>query len=66
MLDYETGADRYEPKEGIHIGMAEDAIAQVLLVGLHDKLDVDIPESDYGKLRLLAELEKYLASRARL
>ena len=30
------------------------------LIGLHHKLKVDIPESDYGKLRTLNELLEYL------
>jgi acyl carrier protein len=36
-----------------------------LLVGLHDKLGVDIPEAAYGKLRTLGELVAYLAARVR-
>lgn len=32
-----------------------------LLVGLHDRLGIDIPESDYGKLRSLNDFVKYLA-----
>lgn len=34
-----------------------------LLVGLHDKLGIEIPESDYGKLRSLNDLTKYLAGK---
>lgn len=33
-----------------------------LLVGLHEKLGVDIPESDYGKLRSLDSLIKYVVA----
>lgn len=36
-----------------------------LLVGLHDRLGVDIPESDYGKLRSLDDFLKYLSVRVR-
>ncbi len=35
----------------------------VFLVGLHDRLHVDIPEADYGKLVTLADLVAYLAAR---
>lgn len=34
------------------------------LIGLHHKLKVDIPESDYGKLRTLNELLEYLRLKA--
>lgn len=34
-----------------------------LLVGLHQELGVDIPESDYGKLRSLNDLLSYLGAR---
>jgi acyl carrier protein len=34
-----------------------------LLIGLHEELNVEIPESDYGKLRTLAELVSYLSDR---
>lgn len=33
------------------------------LIGLHDKLAVDIPEADYAKLRTLGDLLDYLAAR---
>ena len=36
-----------------------------LVRALHAKLGVDIPESDYAKLRSLAELGAYLAERAK-
>ena len=35
------------------------------LVALHDRLKVDIPESDYGKLVTLADLVAYLGARLR-
>lgn len=35
------------------------------LIGLHEKLGVDIPEADYGKLNTLAEMTTYLASRTK-
>jgi acyl carrier protein len=36
-----------------------------LLIGLHKKLGVDIPEADYGKLNTLNEMIAYLAARIR-
>lgn len=33
------------------------------LVALHEKLGVDIPESDYGKVRTLDSLTAYLSGR---
>ncbi|HJV88550.1 MAG TPA: acyl carrier protein [Noviherbaspirillum sp.] len=34
------------------------------LIGLHQKLKVDIPESDYAKLRTLNDLLAYLRAKA--
>ncbi len=33
------------------------------LIGLHHKLKVDIPESDYARLRTLNDLVEYLAAK---
>lgn len=33
------------------------------LVGLHQRLGVDIPEADYGKLATLSSIVSYLAAR---
>lgn len=33
------------------------------LVGVHEKLSVDIPEQDYGKLRTLSSIIDYLSAR---
>jgi acyl carrier protein len=33
------------------------------LIDLHEQLDVEIPESDYGKLASLEDMRRYLASR---
>jgi acyl carrier protein len=35
------------------------------LIGLHEKLGVDIPEADYGKLNTLDEMVAYLAARTK-
>lgn len=34
-----------------------------LLIGLHDSLGVEIPESDYGKLTTLEAIVSYLSQR---
>jgi acyl carrier protein len=34
------------------------------LIGLHEKLGVEIPEADYGKLNTLMEMTTYLAARS--
>jgi acyl carrier protein len=34
-----------------------------LLIALHDRLGVEIPEADYGKLTTLAEMIEYLKAR---
>lgn len=35
-----------------------------LLIGLHKRLNVEIPESDYGKLNSLAGLTRYLQEKS--
>ncbi len=34
------------------------------LIGLHEKLGIEIPEADYGKLTTLDEMVRYLAQRS--
>lgn len=34
------------------------------LIGLHEKLEVDIPEADYARLRTLNDLVEYLQAKA--
>jgi len=34
-----------------------------LMIGLHEDLGVDIPESDYGRLTTLTDVVSYLSSR---
>jgi len=36
-----------------------------VLVGLHQRFGVEIPESDYGRLATLAQIVDYLAARVR-
>ena len=35
------------------------------LIGLHDKLGVEIPEADYGRLTTLSDLVNYLSAKTR-
>ncbi len=35
------------------------------LIGLHERLGVEIPEADYGKLATLSQLVQYLAARVK-
>ena len=35
------------------------------LIGLHEKLHVEIPEADYGKLTTLADMVSYLGAKSR-
>lgn len=35
------------------------------LIGLHQRLGVDIPEADYGKLGMMKEMLSYLAARSK-
>lgn len=35
-----------------------------VMVGLHDRLKIDIPESDYKRLMTLDDLTRYLVARA--
>lgn len=34
-----------------------------VLVGIHERLGVDVPEEDYGRVRTLASLEEYVGRR---
>lgn len=36
-----------------------------LLIGLHEKLGVEIPEADYGRLTTLTSLVRYLSAKTR-
>jgi acyl carrier protein len=36
-----------------------------LLIGLHQRLGVEIPEADYGRLKTLSDLVHYLAAKAK-
>jgi acyl carrier protein len=34
------------------------------LIGIHKRLQIDIPESDYGSLRTLSDVVRYVAQRS--
>jgi len=59
----EIDLDKIGPNDNLREALDLDSFDFLnLLVGLHDKLGIDIPESDYGKLRSLADLVTYIAS----
>jgi acyl carrier protein len=41
-----------------------DLVAWNVLIGIHKRLNVDIPESDYQSLRTLADLVDYVKRKA--
>lgn len=61
------------PEADVHLLSPNDDLRQALdidsfdflnfLVGVHEKLGVDIPEQDYGKLRTLSSIIDYLSAR---
>lgn len=51
-----------EPDDNLRESLDIDSFDNLnFLVGLHEKLGVDIPEKDYGKLNTLNEIIHYLA-----
>ncbi|MEW6284038.1 MAG: phosphopantetheine-binding protein [Candidatus Eremiobacterota bacterium] len=56
--------DQVSPDEDVRQALDIDSYDFLnLLVKLHQELGVDIPESDYGKLGSLNDLERYLTAR---
>jgi acyl carrier protein len=54
------------PNENIRRALDIDSFDFLnFLIGLHEKLGVDIPEADYGKLNTLDEMVAYLAARTK-
>lgn len=61
------------PEADVHSLSPDDDLRQALdidsfdflnfLVGIHDKLGVDIPERDYGTLRTMSSIIAYLSAR---
>ena len=54
------------PNENIRRALDIDSFDFLnFLIGLHEKLGVEIPEADYGKLNTLDEMVAYLAARTK-
>jgi acyl carrier protein len=62
----ESDPAELSPNENIRRALDIDSFDFLnFLIGLHEKLGVDIPEADYGKLNTLDEMVAYLASRTK-
>ena len=59
----ESDPSELSPNENIRRALDIDSFDFLnFLIGLHEKLGVDIPEADYGKLNTLDEMIAYLAA----
>ena len=62
----ESDPAELSPSENIRRALDIDSYDFLnLLIDLHEKLGVDIPEADYGKLNTLDEMVSYVAARAK-
>jgi len=62
----EANLDQLNPEENLREALDIDSFDFLnLMIGLHDELKVEIPESDYPKLNTLGELVRYLSDRLR-
>jgi acyl carrier protein len=62
----ESDPAELSPNENIRRALDIDSFDFLnFLIGLHEKLGVDIPEADYGKLNTLDEMIAYLATRTK-
>lgn len=62
----ESDPAELSPHENIRRALDIDSFDFLnFLIGLHEKLGVDIPEADYGKLNTLDEMVAYLAARTK-
>lgn len=60
----EADLEQVQPNENLREALDIDSFDFLnFLIGLHQRLGVDIPESDYGKLTTLADLIRYIAAR---
>ncbi|HVW87816.1 MAG TPA: phosphopantetheine-binding protein, partial [Bryobacteraceae bacterium] len=58
----EANPAQLTPDENLREALDIDSFDYLhFLIGLHDSLGVEIPESDYGKLRTLDDLAGYLS-----
>ena len=62
----ESDPAQLSPNENIRRALDIDSFDFLnFLISLHEKLGVDIPEADYGKLNTLNEMVAYLAARTK-
>ncbi len=62
----EADFESLRPTEDIRQALDIDSFDYLnFLIGVHDELGVDIPESDYGKLGTLRDLVQYISARVR-
>jgi acyl carrier protein len=60
----EADLDHLRPEENLRDALDIDSFDFLnLMIGLHEELKVEIPESDYRKLGTLGELVGYLSGR---
>ncbi len=60
----EADLDQLRPDENLREALDIDSFDFLnFLIGLHQRLGVEIPESDYGKLTTLSDLIRYIAAR---
>lgn len=62
----EANVDMLKPTDDLRDTLDIDSFDFLRLLNmLHDRLGVDIPESDYSRIRTLEAMSAYLAARAR-
>ena len=62
----ETDPGQLRPTENLREALDIDSFDFLnLLIGLHEKLGVEIPEADYGRLTTLSELVRYLSAKTK-
>ena len=60
----EADLDKLDPAADFRRALDIDSFAFLqFVVGLHDRLDVEVPETDYARLRTLSDCRVYLAQR---
>ena len=65
LVDVVPGVDveGLDPDDNVRDALDIDSFDHLnFLVGLHERLGVDIPEKDYGKLNTVNEIIQYLAA----
>jgi len=60
----EADPRKLQPNESLREALDIDSFDFLnFLIGLHEKLGVDIPEADYGRLTTLSDLVRYLSAK---